>query len=125
MTTIAEDAATLKELKDLATEMTKAADEAKAQAKHAEQLFFARMEQEGYDSLKVRGTNFVRAATIYGQVQDREAFIKWAEENAPELLELKERAALVNELVRERMDTGEILPDGLGFYAREYVSQRV
>lgn len=125
MSTLAEDAAVLQELKQLATETEKTAKEAKDQAKHAEQLFFARMEQESVDSIKVNGTNFVKTATIYGQVQDREEFIKWAQANAPELLETKERSALVNELVRERLDTGEVLPDGLGFYAREYVSQRV
>jgi hypothetical protein len=31
---------------------------------------------------------------------------------------------LLNEVVREKLDNGEQLPDGLGFYVKQYVSQR-
>ena len=83
-----------------------------------------RLEQDGVDSIRVDGVLFVPAETTYGTIQDRSAFIEWAKENAPEMFEEKERSGLVNELVRERLDNGEPLPPGVGFYVREYVSQR-
>lgn len=124
-TTLAEDAASAADLKRQATVAQSTADDLKLLAKDAEQHLFERMESDGVGSLRLEGIgNFVRAETVYGQVQDRAEFIKWAGENAPELLETKERKKLVNELVRERLDSGELLPDGLGFYTMRYVSVR-
>jgi hypothetical protein len=123
-TTLAEDAAALRELKRTAAALDTEAKEAKAAAQQAEIEFFERMDTEGVQSIKYDGTNFVRAETVFGQVQDRSEFVAWAEENRPELLETKERKALVNELVREHLDDGAPLPPGLGFYVNQYVSQR-
>lgn len=117
-------AAELRFLKQEADGLAAQAAGAKAFAVEAEHRFFERLEEEGVDSIKVGGTNFVKAETSYGQVQDRAAFIAWCEENKPELVELKERKALVNELVREHLDDGSELPPGLGFYVKQYVSQR-
>jgi hypothetical protein len=125
MTTIAEDAAVLRQLKETASNLDATAKAAKAEADQFEARFFERMEAEGIGSIKVGGTNFVPVGTVYGQVQDREKFIEWAQANSPELLELKERKALVNEIVREAIDAGTEMPDGLGFYVKQYVSQRV
>lgn len=51
-------------------------------------------------------------------------FVKWAESNDPDLIQYKERGAELNSLVRQRLDDGEPLPPGVGFYDREYISQR-
>jgi hypothetical protein len=119
-----EQAANLRELK-------LARDEAKAQAKSLDEQFKAeqtklmdRMEDAGVDGIKKDGINFVPVTTIYGQVQDRSEFIKWAEEENPELLERKERSELINELARQCLDDGEEFPPGLGFRTRPYISQR-
>lgn len=124
MTTLTED---LTVLRDTKTER----DEAKAHYEGLDQSFKQlqltvkeRMEQEGVDSLKADGTLFVPASTIYAQIQDREAFIEWALANEAELTERKERKELLNALVRERIDNGEALPPGVGFFTREYISQR-
>lgn len=122
--TLAEEAAALRELKLAAEAADKEAKELKARAAQAEIEFFERMDAEGVRGIKVGDTNFVPAETIYGQVQDRSEFVAWAENEMPELLETKERKALVNELIRERLDSGEMLPPGLGYYVRQYVSQR-
>lgn len=121
---ISEDAAALRELK-------LARDEAKAEAESLDRQFKAeqaklleRMEEEKCEGVKVEGINFVPTKTIYGQVQDRSEFVKWAEENEPELLEPKERKELINELVRQKLDDGEPLPPGLNFRTQEYISQR-
>lgn len=100
------------------------ADVYKEEADRIERQLFEQMEDEDVGSIKVGTHTFVRAATTYGQVQDRAAFVAWAEENAPELVEVHERKGLVNELVRERLEDGQPLPDGLGFYVKQYVSQR-
>jgi hypothetical protein len=123
-TTLAEDCEAWAELKAEAERLDKLADEAKAAASKAELALFERMEHERVKSIKVGSTNFVTAETTYGQIQDRSEFVKWAEENMGELIEIKERKGLVNELVRERLDSGEVLPPGVGFYTRQYVSRR-
>ncbi len=124
MNTLAQDAADLRVLKRQAESLDAQTKEAKALAQTAELALFERMASEKVDGIKYDGTNFVPVETSYGQVQDRSEFVAWAEDEMPELLETKERKALVNELVRERLDNGETLPPGLGFYVKQYVSQR-
>lgn len=122
--TIAEEAADLRRLKLAAGEAAGRAAALKAEADEAERHFFERMAEEGVESIKHGGTLFVPVETNYGQIQDRAEFVAWAEENRPELIERKERQKLVNELVREHLDSGEVLPPGVGFYTRQYISQR-
>lgn len=98
------------------------AAEAKYKAKERE--VYERMEQEEVGSTSVAGVNFVPASTTYAHIQDRSEFIAWAKENDESLLQEKERADLLNQLVRERLDNGEPLPPGLGLRVREYISQR-
>ncbi len=125
MSTLVEDAIALAELRQAASRMKADHERVKSEADQAEIEFFERMEHEGVGSIRVDGVaNFVRAETVYGQVQDRAEFIAWAEQEAPELLETKERKKLINEIVRERIDSGEELPPGIGFYTDQYVSLR-
>lgn len=99
-------------------------DEAEAEFKSQQTHVFELMQANEVGSMKQGDTLFVPAETPYAQVQDREAFVAWAKEQMPELVEEKERKAVLNELIRERLDNGEELPPGVGFYVREYVSQR-
>lgn len=124
MTTLAQDAAALGQARMYRDKAKIKYEDLKIRADELEAAFYARMEHEDVSGIKVGASNFVRAATSFGTVQDRSEFIKWAEEERPELLETKERKALVNEIVRECLDNGDTLPPGLGFYTREYVSQR-
>lgn len=122
--TIAEQAEALRELKQDAAAADAVAKDAKALYKQAEVAFIERMQSEGVESIKHDGTLYVPAATTYGQIQDRAEFVAWAEAERPELLETKERKALVNEIVRECLDNGTEMPPGVGFYVSEYVSLR-
>lgn len=83
-----------------------------------------RMERERCKSYSDGDTLFVSASTTMANVQDREAFVAWAKEHDEALLDPlpKERGELLNQLVRERLDNGEPLPPGIGFYVREYIS---
>jgi hypothetical protein len=124
MTSLAEDAAALRKLKTLAAGVTAEAKALTQEAVTAELALFERMDQEGVQGIKVGNTNFVPVETNYGSVQDRAAFIEWANEHDKSLLETKERKSLINELVREHLDNGIPMPPGLGFYCKQYISQR-
>lgn len=124
MTTLAEDSRKLASLRQRYERASADAKVYKEEMDRAEMALFERMEHEDVGSIKVGRSNFVRAATTYGQVQDRGAFVAWAEDERPELVELKERKALLNEIVRECLEDGVPLPPGLGFYVKQYVSQR-
>ncbi len=60
----------------------------------------------------------------YATVQDRQAFVEWAQDNAPELVEYKERGTELTSLIRAALDDGEELPPGVGFYDKQSISVR-
>ncbi len=122
--TIQQEAKELRELKESYVESKAETDSLKRQFDKAQADLIERMDTDAVEGLKVDGTNFIPTKTIYGQVQDRSEFVAWAEQEAPELLEPKERSELINELVRQKLDDGEQLPPGLNFRVREYISQR-
>jgi hypothetical protein len=121
---IFQEAAALRELKTKAAETNALAKQLKSEFEQAEIRLFERMDTEGADSIKTDGILYVPTETVYAQIQDRAAFVEWATDHMPELLETKERKGLLNEFVREMLDTGQELPPGLGFYADQYISQR-
>lgn len=124
MTTLSDELRALGALKDILDAANKAAKIADKEFKRHQYDVMERMEAEGCESQRVDGITYspVRGK-VYHTIQDRTAFVAWAKENRPELIELKERGDLCNSLVRERHENGEPLPDGLGFYPREYISQ--
>lgn len=125
MTTLTEDMEVLHALRKTASELKAEADGAKFDADKAEYELFQRMEQERVGSQRVDGIgNFVRAETEYAQVQDEAELLEWAEAEMPEIFEQKPRKKILNEIVRERLNSGEPLPPGLGFYSKQYVSLR-
>jgi hypothetical protein len=100
------------------------ADELSAEYAKAETELFQLMRSQDVSSAKVGGVQFVTASTTYAQVQDKSEFIKWAQENEPELVAPAPRKGLLNQKARECLDNGEPLPPGMGVYEREYISQR-
>lgn len=123
-TTVTEDCQSLRELREKRDAAKSEYDDLKESYDLAERDLLERMELEEVDGHKTDGINFVPVKTTYGQVQDREEFVAWAEDHDEGLIEMRERKSNLNELVRERLDNGEPLPPGLGFYVKEYVSQR-
>ena len=124
-TTLANDARTLRNLRETEREQKTAYEETKAEREQIERSLIARLEVEETDSLRVDGVLFSPTKTAYGQIQDRELFVEWAQTHGDtELVEVRERKALLHELVREKLDNGEALPPGVGFYVKEYISQR-
>jgi len=124
MTTLTDELHELRDLKAARDDAKEAFEDAEATFKDKQRALLERMDDEGCESQRVDGTTFTPVKQQYGTVQDREAFVEWAEANDPELIERKERGSLLNQLVRERLDNGQGLPEGVGFYTREYISMR-
>ena len=123
MTTLSEDALALREKKIAYRAAKKEYERLKAEHDKAEARFIERMESEGAEGHKAGGVTFTPAETLYSSVNDRTAFVAWALENEPELVQYHERKELINQLIRERVDNGEELPPGTSFYIKQYVSQ--
>lgn len=123
--TIDEDLLALAHLKSTRDATKDVFDAAEAEFKTHQRNTIERCEAENIQGLKAHGMSFtLNKPTHYGQIQDRTEFVAWATENDPELIETKERAALLNALVRARLDDGEPLPPGCGFYSRQHISMR-
>lgn len=114
----------LKKLKDEASLRNKQAKEATAKLNAFEAECFEGMEDADVDSMKTYGHLFVRVTKDYAQIQDRDAFVAWAQANEPELVQEKERKVELDKLVREKLDNGEALPPGVGFYTKRTISVR-
>lgn len=123
-TSLTNDLKRFRALSQEAKALDEKAKKAKAKRDELQARIWERMDAEGVDSMKVAGTNFVRSATTFATIQDRESFIAWASKNDKSLLKTREESALLNQLVRERQDNGELLPPGLGFHVRETIAQR-
>ena len=123
-TTLAAELAGLRAVKNLRDTAKKEYERLDTEFKQKQFRVMERMKQEGVESMKVDGTLFVPTETVYAQIQDRSEFVAWAEENDTELIEPKERKEILSQLVRQKLDDGEALPPGVGFYVREYISQR-
>jgi hypothetical protein len=100
------------------------ADQLKADHDAEQAEVFSIMRDRKLLTHKAEDASYSRKSTIYGHVQDRDAFVEWCRQNEldSDILVLKEKGQPLNELVRSRIDNGEELPPGIGFYAREYIS---
>lgn len=124
-TTLAEDLEILDQLRDIEDGAKEAHDIVKRDRERHEAKTFERMAQEKTESQRVDGVLWTPQSTIYSTIQDRAAFIEWAKDYAGEtLIEHKERKGELHKLVREKLDNGEGLPPGVGFYTKDYISRR-
>lgn len=114
----------LKKLKDTAALRNKQAKEATAAKDAFEAECFTEMSDSDVDSMKTYGHLFVRSSKDFAQIQDRGAFVAWAAENEPALVQEKERKVELDKLVREKLDNGETLPPGVGYYTKSTISVR-
>lgn len=132
MSTLAEDLRVLALKKRAAAITMKVAEYAKKDAKAWEQHCYDRIDSDlGTDSdggaaiRNERGT-FVASETTFAQIKDRAVFEAWAATQDESYFddEPKPREALLNQLVREKIDNKEPLPPGLGVYGRRRVTVR-
>lgn len=85
---------------------------------------FQDMREQEIRSVNTETAQFVARSTIYATVQDQDAFQVWAQEKGLEedYFTPKPAKARLNELVRDRIDSGEDMPPGISFYPRDYIS---
>lgn len=93
-----------------------------AERKQLELELHEDMSQRGVDGMRINGIQYSPASTVMGQVENRDAFLAWAQEQDETLIDWKERKELINQLVRQYQDDGNPLPPGLTFYTRDYIS---
>jgi hypothetical protein len=124
MTTLNQDLKKLRKLKLVKERTTESDKQAKKEFDQFQLQVYQRMEQEDVQGHRTGDVLFTPTETPYAQVQDRAAFLAWAQDNDEQLFEPKERKELINQLVREKLDNSEPLPPGLGFYIKQYISQR-
>jgi hypothetical protein len=114
----------LARLKAVEKEKKRDAEAAKAARERFELDTFTLMDEQGLPSIKTRTHTFSAKETIYGQVQDDEAFHAWVRDQGleEEFYRSEEVKGRINELVREAIASGTDLPPGVGWYPRKYVS---
>jgi hypothetical protein len=134
MTTVQQDARQVRKLRLKALKLKHEYDDAQRDFKGAQQQLYDRMTADpdpdnNMTSFRSGGVLYVARETLHGQVQDAAAFKRWYDEHKEDegidaLFEDKPRKKLINELVRDCIRNHKPLPDGLGFYPEQYVSQR-
>lgn len=125
--TIEEEIRNLARLRRLYDELRTSAAEAKLDYDRAHQALWDRMDATGVDGMKIDGMTYSKnKQKPYSTVQDKDALYRWAVEegNMPELFDPQPRGELLNETVRQRLDNGEAMPPGVGWYPKHTVSQR-
>lgn len=123
MNTLADNLLQLRKLKQRKHEAKKHADLCAAEHAEFEQLVWDQMEADSTTSQRAHGITFAASETHYAQVQDREKFNRWAEDNDESILERRERKAELNALVRRRLEDDKPLPPGVGFYTKRIIRQ--
>lgn len=107
---------------------TKRADELKAQFNSLQEELWEALDATGLTSISVavgdQKITFTAKETLYGNVFDREAAFAAFEAmgRADELTSTKEEKGRINELVRECLEHGQALPDGVDYYGRKVIS---
>ena len=102
------------------------ADQAEAEYRDSEAMLIAAMEDAGLKSVKTDNGTYTVQRTVYGKVEDAEAFIGWAATQGLEqqLTRVEVYKARVNEIVREALENGSDLPPGISFSETRFVSVR-
>jgi hypothetical protein len=122
-TTLREDLEELDRLKKQATRLNREAKDAAKERDIWQRHCMDRMEGEGFDSLKAGGRSFVCVREkVYATVNDRAAFVAWAQKNSPDHIKIVEKDGELNSLVRSCLDDGEELPPGVSYYSKDYIS---
>lgn len=124
MTNFPDRLAELRRLKHRATASQDLADKHKQEHADFQEQLFHDLRDAGLHSVRTDDARFDRRSTIYAAVQDHDAFRDWLIEKGlkEDYLVERESKARLNELVRDRLDAGEELPPGIGWFPREYIS---
>jgi hypothetical protein len=103
-------------------------DDAKEKAARAWLAVHQQMEDDGYkpgDDIRVDGTRYGYQIDWYAQIQDAREFTEYAEREAPHLIQPQPRKALLNQLVEQAHEDGQVFDiPGVGEWPKRWVSKR-
>lgn len=120
--------ANLVELRDEKDIAKKKADKLKDEYDALQEELWEAMEDSGLGSLKLEigdeNITFVARETLYGSVFDKDAAAEAFKKDGrfDEYTGIKFEAKRINELVRECIENGQELPEGVDFYSRRLIS---
>lgn len=114
----------LRSLKHTEKEAKRTYEDAKADRVRFEQSMYEYMEDQGIDGITSDKTRYSRRETIYGHVDDIDAFAEWCAsmELDEDFFDSKPSKGRINELVRTHLSEGRELPPGLKEYAQQSIS---
>lgn len=114
----------LAELKANYKQLDEAAKQAKSSHDAYQAQLFEELRDRGVKSVSTDNGRFDCKATIYANVNDMEAFTAWADARdlTDEFVKDAPEKARLNEFVRDCIDSGQELPDGVNWYERQYIS---
>lgn len=120
---ISDRLARLADLKATSSRLAREAKEARYEMEKYQADLYDAMDDIGMESTRIDGVSYARKETIYATVQDRDAFVEWAQaEGLGDLTKVVEEKARLSEIVRERISTSQELPPGVSFYGKQYIS---
>lgn len=114
----------LAELKTVEKQAKRKAADAENERKNFEYALHEALEARGVLGHKTTTHTFSLRTTLYGHVEDVDAFRAWAEENGEDdtYFRTEEAKGRINELVRDCIETGQPLPPGVGWYPRKQIT---
>lgn len=100
------------------------ADEKKRIHDQRQHELFQKARDAGIPGIKLDTHTFTLRETIFANVRDIDAFEAWCKEREldSEFIKPAPEKQRVNEIVRAALDNGEELPDGVDWYARQFIS---
>lgn len=114
------------ELRNERIKMEKSIEAVKREEKLLQAEIWDSMETLGISQIKSPslGLSITRKETVYAHVLDMEKFREWCIKEGLEDVMFKEQvqAGRLNQLVREKLQKRENLPDGVDFYPSRYIS---
>lgn len=125
-TTLQQDLRELRRLKEIAEAAGRVKRDADSAFKLAQWSCLDRMEREETSGIRDTKTGYLFTLTPKDKfnVNDREAFVQWALDNEPDLVEYREIGSTLNALGRAALDNNRPLPPGVDHFPDPYISQR-
>jgi hypothetical protein len=116
-------------LKKRETILSRRKKEATKRRVEQERLVHGLMLHQGFspddnDGIKLGGMHFSPQETHFAVVQDKQALVQWIKDHDDSIVEDRLKQEELNHIVRTRLDNGEPLPPGLGFWTKDWVSTK-
>ena len=114
----------LRQLKITMREHDKKHKEAKIAYERYQAQIFDEMREEGFGTINHDNIQYTPKSTVFAHVQDDDKFQQWCRDQGLDdiFLSLKEESRRLNEYVRDALDNGGTMPEGVVSYERQIIS---